>query len=93
MKIVTLLVACILSTNIFAKVICEVESKNSKVVVNLKKQGCEFPEGNIVNCVFIEETLLESKETTQSNAIFRENADFNAFCLSKKVFKRTDNSF
>lgn len=51
-----------------------------------EEKGCEFPEGNKVDCAYFSVTIGERTRT--SSVVFRENSDYKSFCLTAKDGKR-----
>lgn len=65
---------------------CSLFYNEMKIEVKTIKNGCEFPEGNIVKCAQII-SHVKRQNPKVGALVFRENVNFKSFCLVGKKQK------
>lgn len=64
---------------------CSLNYKEHKLV--LKKEVCEFPEGNKVPCAQVQ-AQTKGRPTRKGPIVFRNGSDFNSFCVTAKMVQK-----
>lgn len=66
----------------FHALACELKQGDISIVLHHEKKGCEFPEGNKLDCAFF--SVTKKSVTRKSSVVFREGADWKTYCLTVK---------
>ena len=85
-----LIISLFILSSVFAKPIdCKLSNDNKRIEVKEQETPCEFPEGNKVKCAQVI-SYVKSENPKIGPIIFREEINFNDFCLTKNIKKIPD---
>ena len=67
----------------------QLSSGDKRIEIKEQDKPCEFPEGNKVKCAQVI-TYVKSENPKIGPIVFRQQIDFNDFCLTKNIKKIPD---
>ena len=66
--------------------ICYLEDSDTRIELHFAPKGCEFPEGNVLDCAYISACQKGKSYNQKGRHVYRKDLDLESFCTSAKEY-------